>query len=219
MPIEVIDVLKAGVTFTGIRLLPSDDAVRRFREATDEEAFRENQSDDDGDPLTVIKLERERTTITQKDDITWFEREYPEKSDLADLAGLAAVCLGDDEVGDRKPAAIGYQLHFLCEQESGLPAARYLAERVLNSAIVEEDWEFFECSSTFSYRDDNGAWRFTLQPRFFSESTLRLFTRVELYHLHLDDSPSRQEMEAGLSLAWAQALALLGRLDEGAVKA
>ena len=217
MPIEVVDVIKAIVTPAGIPLLSSDDAIRRFREATDEEAVPENQNADDGEPQMVISLDRDRTTITKQGEITWFEREYPARSDLPALAGLVATCLEDDEVAGQHPRAIGYQLHFLCDQKSGLPAANYLAQRVINPSISQKDWEFLDWTCTFSYHDPHGAWRFNIEPRFLSETTMRIFIRADHYILQVDESPSRQEMETRLELAWGQTLALLRRIEEGDV--
>lgn len=214
MTARLVDALTATVAFTGVSMLPSDEAVRGLKAALSEEAFPDTVTNADGTQESTLTLDRERITITQREVGSWVEQKYPRREDLVALGDIAATCIERSGVGEQAPGFFAYQVQFLCDQESGSPAVQYLPEELLDSRITGGSREFLDFSCTFSFRDSSGSWRFSVEPRYRERSTTRIFLTAQLF-FEGGFLPSREEMKKKLELVWENGLGIIAHNGDG----
>ena len=217
MAFKVVDVLRANMVFRGIRFLPVDSDFDAFREAMGTEVVRRTEIADEK-RLDMVLMSRERTALLLGKDGSQIERQHLERSDLPEFADTISACVTNSTLGeDDEPEAYGCNMEFVFEQDSGLPAGKYLASQMLGEAIVADEvpWEF-EAAGFELRLDEEGerTWSFEIQPRFWEKDTKRVFVKVN-HHRDRQSLPDRREILEDLSLTWDRSQMLLDSIAQG----
>lgn len=217
MAFKVVDVLRANVVFRGIRFLPVDSDFDAFREAMGTEVVRRTEIADE-QRVDMVLMSRERTALLLGNDGSQVERQHPERSDLAEFADAIFACVTNSTLGeDDEPEAYGYNMEFVFEQDSGLPAGEYLASQMLGEAIVADEipWEFGGAGFELRLDEEGGrTWTFEVQPRFWEKETPRVFVKVN-HHRDKHSLPNRREILEDLNLTWDRSQMLLNSIAQG----
>lgn len=164
-----------------------------------------------------IMLGRERITLDT--DIspsiqTTISREYPSREDLGRLAEVASHATSETKLFDQEPLSSVYKIDLIYDQDSGTPAARYLANRVFASGLQHHaGWELKGGFCRIVFADAESQWGISLEPRFGNEETTTVFFSIARYS-NLQRLPTEGEIEDSFQKVWDHAHDLLNRLDE-----
>ncbi len=221
MTISEVMGLKANLVLPGLRLFPGEDDVAKFRELSKREVLRQtvNPAIVLGSPAVsraedyALRLEQERMAVNVTDRGSSVEQEYLRESDLGTLAEIFAACVDSSSLSEADlPNAFGYNIEVRCNQDSGLVAKRYLAERLLRAGLAP--WGEIEGTSiAFRVRDGEQLWTFTIEPRLQEEDTHFLFAQVN-YHFDERRIPTSEEAADSFKRLWSRTVSLLESIDE-----
>ena len=221
MAVEVQDVLKANIVLLGVELLTSGpEELDAFRDAVDTEVgIAPNLVL--GGPLPNIEasgtltLNRDRIVVEISPSRSTIAREYPSFEDLGRLAEVAGYAIAETDLGDRRPRAFGYNIELVYDQDSGLPAVRYLADRLFAAEISSnEGWQLIGGAGRLVFEDENGKPRnITIEPRFDDRAPTKISMILNV-HENEQRLPAEDEIKNSLEETWRQAHEFVNRLDE-----
>lgn len=219
MAVEVQDVLKANLVVVGVGLLAKSEELDAFRNAVDTEVeLAPNLFL--GGPLPNIEasgtltLKRDRIVVEVSSSWSTIAREYPSFKDLGRLAEVAGYAIAKTDLGDRRPRAFGYNIELVYDQDSGLPAVRYLADRLFAPEISSnEGWRLIGGAGRLVFEDEDGKPRnITIEPRFDDRAPTKISMILNV-HENEQRLPDAGEIKNSLEETWRQAHEFVNRLD------
>lgn len=211
------DVVSANLVLVGVGLLNDPAKVEQFRSALDsdmriEVGLATNVQSGAAEPSLTLTLNRERVVLTLSSARSTIAKEYPSIEDFARLAEITQQAIrftGDANT----PRAFGYNIEMVFDQDTGQPASRYIAERLFDYGhLGKNGWELSGGRGQLIFRDDDGQWTITVEPRFGDEATSRLFLSL---NLHKDEQrmPLGEEIKVALEQILQESQDFLNRLD------
>ena len=141
------DVVSANLVLVGVGLLNEPSEFERFRNALDTDIRPEvglvaNVSTGLTEPSRTFTLHRERIALNLSPSRSTISREYPDESDFARLAEVAALAIESTDLADGKPQAFGYNIEMVFNQDTGQSAIQYLGERLFDyGRLGKEGWD------------------------------------------------------------------------------
>jgi hypothetical protein len=213
------DVVSANLVLVGVGLLNDPDEVERFRNALDidlrlEVGLVTNIPSGLTEPSRTLTLDRERIALSLSSSRSSIAREYPEQSDLARLAQIAALAISNTSWTAQTPQGFGYNIEMVFDQSSDQPAIRYIGERLFGlQSFGKGGWELSGGSGQLIFTDDGTQWTITIRPQPGDVATTRVLLAL---NSHQDERrlPNENEIRASLETAWNEAVSFMHRLDE-----
>ena len=213
------DVVSANLVLVGVGLLNQPDEVERFRSALGvdlrvEVGLVTNIPSGQTEPSRTLTLNRERIALDLSSWRSSIAREYPDESDLARLAQVAALAIEKTDLPEQTPQAFGYNIEMVFDQNSGQPAIQYIGERLFGQQLTSRTgWTLFGGTGQAIFTSDAGRWTITLRPQIGDTATTRVLLAL---NLHKDEQrfPDANEIRASLEKAWDEAVSFMNRLDE-----
>ena len=219
MAVDVQDVLKANIVLLGVGLLTKSEELDAFRDAVDTEVeigpnlFL-------GGPLPnieasgMVTLNRDRILVHVFPSRSTIAREYPSFEDLGRLAEVAGYAIAKTDLEDRRPQAFGYNIELVYDQDSGLPAVRYLADRLFAAEISgNEGWQLIGGAGRLVFDEDGKPRSITIEPRFDDRAATKISMSLNV-HENEQRLPDEGEIKDALEETWRQAHEFVNRLDE-----
>lgn len=219
MPAALRNVVSANLVLVGVGLLNEPDEIDRFRSALDTDLRLEaglvtNIPTGLTEPSRTLTLNRERITLSLSSARSSIAREYPEQSDLAHLAQIAALAIDSTNLVGRVPQAFGYNIEMVFDQSSGQPAIRYIGERLFDQqSFGKVGWSLSGGTGQLIFTGDGCQWTITIRPQPGDAATPRVLLAL---NLHKDEQrlPAEDEVKSSLVAAWKEAEGFMKRLDE-----
>jgi hypothetical protein len=221
MAATVSEVLKVDLVLVGIGLIKTPEELSAFRSAVGSDVMTEasltaNIPSGITEPSRSLAMNRERITLDFSPSRSVIRRDYPSLGDLGDLARLAQVAwlaISNTDLADQKPRAFGYNIELIYDQDSGLPAFLYLADRLFASAsFVVEGGHLIGGAGRLIFEGGGKRWTIAIEPRFNDNETTRIFLTLNL-HRSEQRLPDEKEIYESLQEAWEQACSFVNRLD------
>ncbi len=215
MATRIVDVLKVDLAFAGIMLLRDFDEVESFRRSIDADAVVNDKG-----PLSFSKrilLGRER--IILESDITpsfqtTLSREYPTFDGLGRLAEVARCAIVETNLSDQQLQGYICRIDLIYDQDSGLPAATYLANRLFAPNLqCYEGWDLREGSCRMIFAEGENQWAIFVEPRFGNEETNTVYLSVAR-RMDEQSIPEQSQIEETLREVWIKSQDFINRLDE-----
>ena len=211
------DVVSANLVLVGVGLLNDPAKVEQFRSALDsdmriEVGLATNVQSGATEPSLTLTLNRERIVLTLSSARSTIAKEYPSVEDFTRLAEITEQAIrftGDVDV----PRAFGYNVEMVFDQDTGLSASRYIAERLFDYSLLgKNSWDLSGGRGQLVFQGDGGQWTITVEPRFGDETTSRLFLSL---NLHKDEQrmPLGKEIRGTLEEILQESQDFLNRLD------
>ena len=219
MPATLRDVVSANLVLVGAGLLNEPDEVERFRNELDtdlrlEAGLATNIPSGRTEPSRTLTLNRERIALSLSSSRSTIAREYPDKSDLARLAQIATLAIGNTSWVDQTIQAFGYNIEMVFDQSSGQPAIRYIGERLFGQqSFGKAGWDPSGGTGQLVFIGDDGQWTITIRPQLGDNATTRVLLAL---NLHKDEQrfPDENEISTSLEMIWNEAVSFVNRLDE-----
>ena len=220
MPVELQDVLTASFVLVGVELLNDQADVERFQKELNTDIRLEvnlvaNVPSGLTEPGRTIRMNRERMSLELSSARATIAREYPQNDEeLAELAHVAALAIGPAKEQGREPQAYGYNIETVFEQDSGMPAVRYLGQRLFNYPRLEkDDWGFFGGTGSLIFATPDGQRTITIEPRLGDNNTSKVFLRMNLHRV-VQTFPDEIDITHSLEGMQREAKAFMERLDQ-----
>ena len=106
------------------------------------------------------------------------------------------------------------RVDLIYDQDSGLPAATYLANRLFAPFLQSHaGWDLREGSCRMIFKEGENQWAIFVEPRFGSEETNTVYLSVARRR-DGELIPDQRQIEKTLQEVWIQAQDFLNRLDE-----
>ena len=204
MPISPLEVTKANVVFVGLGLLQSPDELTAFKGAVDTDVISSGgiiissiaaATTETG---RMLSIQRDRIELELTPARSTISQEYPPLDNkLERLATVAGLAITHTDLGDATPGAFGFNIEAVYDQESGLTAYEYLAERLFATDLTNEgdDWKLTGgAAKKILESGPTEHWQVNLQPRFNDLATSKIFIGLNL-HLSEPRVPPRDEIE------------------------
>ena len=220
------DVLKANLVFLGLQLLDKPEALDAFRGLVGTDVTITASGLVLGAPTNAVTtgqtlaLPRDRITLESSPVRSVIAKDYPSMEevtrnrDLDRFAEVAHYAVTNTHLDVDERRDLGYNIELVYEQDTGLSAFRYLAERLFRSApITRTEWQLIGGSAKLHFQGNQELWNVTIEPRFQDHTTNRIFLSLNL-HRSLQSLPNQHEIKASLNEAWNQAVGFVMQLDE-----
>lgn len=220
MAASVSDLLSASVALVGVKLLNNPDSIRSFTAAIDAEIETEQLISNLGvlPAGQQFMLHKDRISITITSDRSIVKQDYPNAGTLDRLSEIASLAIDSTRIM-HATGALGYNIELVYIQDSGSPAATYIADRVFSAFDRNEGWQIAGGRAAFRFTDEGGAiWNVVLEPRRGDYSTNKVFLSINL-HADAAPVPDREAISKGLGAACEAALAFVRLLDGSEVTA
>ena len=222
MPAKVYDIVSANLVLVGIRLLDAPAEFEQFAEALDTDLQAElGISANAGgmpEPTRKITLNRDRITLTMSPSRTSLDKEYPSREnptgDFARLAEVAQCAIASTILESERPAAFGYNLEAVFDQDSGQPALHYLGNRLFGPySPGKAGWSLIGGTGQLILADSrNRQWTISARPRANDEREHRVVLGLNL-HIREQRLPTAAEIQAALVEVWHEANDFMEQLD------
>ncbi len=210
MAVQVDEILKANLVLVGVELLNTPAAQDAFQLAVDSELFPDGAGlviDPDGSqrPLRRLALRRDRIAFELSASRTVIEREFlfDVEQDLVRLAEVAGLAIGCTQLGGTVPSSFGYNIELVCDQDSGDPAAKYLASQLFRPDLMP-GWDPVGGSAQISFRSGVSQWTARAEPRLNSATTTKIFYSFNSHH-NEERLPESAEILGSLREVWERA--------------
>lgn len=212
MSTEIQDVLKACLILVGVDLLNTPESINSFRTSIDSEISLRIVP---GTPSNgrMITLPKHRISLSLESGRSILEREYPSHTDLAMLASVAHKAVYHTNLEGHDLRAFGFNIELVYHQDSGLPAAKYLSNRIFRNDFPGSDsWNLHGGSAKITFSNEARYWNVTIEPRFNDPETSRVFLAL---NLHRPDQrlPEEREIRDSLEETWDEAMKFVKHLD------
>ena len=165
MPVKIQDVLNANLVLLGVGLLNEQEEFNAFRQAVDTEVTSSSAGligsisvlqPNIMEPERTITLNRDRISLSLSSIRSTIAHDYPSPQSIHRLAEVAAQAIASTDFGNRQLQAKGYNLALVYEPDSGSPALKYIADRLLRPPVsVQDKWKLAaEPPTDFRRRDE-----------------------------------------------------------------
>ena len=223
MAVQVYDIVSANLVLVGIRLLDTPAEFEKFAEALDADLQAElgisaNVAGGMPEPTRKVTLSRDRIVLTMSPSRTSLDKEYPSREnptgDFARLAEVAQCAIASTVLESNRPAAFGYNLEAVFDQDSGQPALHYLGNRLFGPySPGKAGWGLLGGTGQLIFADPrNRQWTITARPRSNDEREHRVVLGLNL-HLRDQPLPTAEEIQTALAEVWQEANDFMERLD------
>ena len=218
MSVTALEVLKAELVLVGVGLIKTPEELVAFRSAVGSDvvaalSLTTNIPSGITEPGGSLTVDRERISLDISPSRAVIRRDYPSLDDLARLVQVAGFAITNTDLADQKPRAFGYNIELVYDQDSGLSASRYLADRLFTpGSFVIEGGQFIGGAGRLIYEGSGKRWTIAIEPRFNDNETTRIFLTLNL-HRGEQRLPDEEEISASLQEAWEQAHSFAKRLD------
>ncbi len=215
MATTIIDVLKVDFALGGVMLLGNPEEIEAFRSVVDADAV----VTDKGTPSLGKRITLGRERIVLETEIfpsigTTIGREYPVRDDLSRLAEVVRHAIAQTNLSDQQLQGSVCRIDVIYEQDSGLPAAGYLAKRIFLPGLqTHAGWALKGGFCRIVFVEGEKQWGISIEPRFGNEETTTVFLSVSRY-MNEQQLPAENGIEDSLQEVWGQAHDFLNRLDE-----
>ena len=215
MGTKILDVLKVDLAFAGIMLLRDVSEIEAFRRSIDADAVVTDKGTFSLGKRIVLGRER----ILLESDIspsiqTIIGREYPTIDGLGRLAEVARCAIVETNLSDQQLQGYICRIDLIYDQDSGLPAATYLANRLFAPDLQSyEGWDLREGSCRMIFAEGENQWAIFVEPRFGNEETNTVYLSVAR-RMDEQSIPEQSQIEETLREVWIKAQDFLNRLDE-----
>ena len=219
MAVDLLDVVSSNLVLIGTGLLNHENEIERFKTAFDLDMRLEigvvaNAVTGTTEQSRTFTLNRERISLNLSSSRSTITREYPTRSEFTRFAEVVTLAIDCSEVDRRSPRTFGYNIEMVFGQDTGLPAVRYIGERLIGpDHLGESGWELTGGAGRVSFNSAGGRRNFVVEPRFGDEETSRLFLSVNL-HQQETNLPEQDEITKTLESLWSEAIAFVERLDQ-----
>lgn len=209
--------LKVSLVLLDISLLQHNEDIGRFRDLVDADVvatgvgFAPAPSADAPIDFQNLSISRDRITIESARERSVLSREYPIREDIARFAEVAqhALAVTDPDSAER---GAGYNVELLYDQDSGVPAAEYLSQRLFKELSQEDRWKISRGHGSVSFFDGKDIWNCSVEPRFRDPETTRLYLSVNRHRVD-PSPPSKADIEERLKGSWDWAIEFAEKLD------
>ena len=214
MATTILDVLKVDLVLGGVMLLGNAEEIDAFRNVVDADVVVTDKG-----PFNLGKrflLGRERIVLDT--DVSpsiqsIISKEYPEREGLDRLAEVAVHAIAHTSLLDQQPHSSVYRIDLIYNQDSELPAVKYLADRIFDADLKRyRGWELRGGFCRLVFVDGEKQWGITVEPRFANEETTTVFLSVAQFRDE-NQLPGSGEINETLQEVWEQAHEFLNRLD------
>ena len=221
MAVTVTDVLKANLVLVGVELLRGEEQFKVFRTIVDTEVtiapgpgLLIGAPSDIPLPGHILSLNRDRIVLELSPSRSTINRDYPSKEGWDRLAKVAWHAIATSDLTDQQLRAYGYNIELVYEQNSGLPALRYLGERLFQSALFSDiGWESMGGSGKLNFMDDEERWQVLIEPRLNDAETTKIFLSLNL-HKQEQTLPTEENIQDSLKKIEEQAQRFINLLDK-----
>ena len=209
-----LDILKVEFALGGVMLLGNVEEIEAFRSVINADLVVTDKG-----PFNLGKrfsLGRERIVLDT--DVspsiqTIISREYPAIEDLGRLAEVTRHAITLTNLVDQQPHSSVYRIDLIYDQDSELPAVKYLADRVFAPDFQHYGgWELRGGFCRLVFADGEKQWGITVEPRFANEETTTVFLSLAQFSDE-NQLPSEEEIKGTLQEVWEQAQDFLRELD------
>ncbi len=222
MAVNVQEVLVVDAVLVGLALLRDESEIAACGEMMEEEIF--------GDRLVLaqqhrpsatvegqlLRLHRNRLAVETSPARTRVLREYPTGIDDVGLVSrLTEQAIAATDLQGESPAAVGFNIQIVYDQDSGVPATQYLGSRLFHPVEnLLEDWIQVGGFGKLIFQASDRQWTLNLQPRMHAPNTTKVFLDVNL-QLSEAQLPTKKELDSSLKELWTQAHSLIQTIDSG----
>ena len=218
MAITGVDALKANVVLLGLELLDSEAGFEAFKTESETEVIAEMSLAGvfGGLPETGrrINLPKDRITLIATSGRSVIEREYPSYGDLDRLADVVSHAISYTKVESSQVQALGYNVDITYNQDSGLRAMEYLAQRLYSQSFLSrENRRILGGSGKLSFVGEGRTWNFSIEPRLNDNKTTKVFLGLNM-HIDSTSVPEKDAVAACLRESWNSAHDFAVELDE-----
>lgn len=219
MAIEIQDVLKADIVLVGVNLLNTRESLNSFIDSVDKEVAVEPFSAAPNYPASSIRIvfDRDRISIVLTEGASIIAQEYPNREGLAQLTEIAGQAIDHTRDVDEMLGAIGFNIDLMYDQDSGVEASAYIADRLLTEdAFGSGGWRLAAGANRSIIQTDGQRITQIVAPRFNDPSTTKIFMSLNL-HTETTKMPDLSEVLASLQHAWALIHKFPVEFDQGNV--
>ncbi len=216
MAVKIQDVLKMDIVLVGVGLLRTQQSLDAFLDSVSKEGVVEplNVGPNIQVPGIRIAFNRDRISVVLSQGRSIVVQEYPDLSGLNQLAEIVKTAIDHTPPSEEVLVAVGFNVDLVYDQESGMAASAYIAERLLTEhAFKSGGWQL-TAGANRTVIDANGP-RITqsVAPRFNDASTTKIFASLNL-HTATNKMPQHSEIVASLQYAWKMIHDFPVRFDE-----
>ena len=218
MAATVEDVIKANIVLVGYRLLATPDSANSFRDVVGTDVqmgglgLETEVPSGRTVPVIAISVPKDRISLELSNSRSTIEMEYPSLESLTRLSEVAYQAVQCSPQNDQLPRAVGYNLELVFDQDSGLPAAAYLAHRLFGSTPFRNELKLVGGSGQMVFSEEDHRWQIALAPRFNDESTSRIYANLNI-HFEGPGMPSDEDISRYLRLCWDRAHYFVTQFD------
>ena len=218
MAITGLDALKANVVLLGLELLDSEAGFEAFKSESETEVIAEMSVTGvfGGLPETGrrINLPKDRITLVATSGRSVIEREYPSYGELDRLADVVSRAISHTRADTSEVRALGYNVDVTYNQDSGLRAMEYLAQRLYSQNFLStENRRILGGSGKLSFIGEGRIWNFSIEPRLNDNNTTKVFLGLNM-HIDSTSVPEKDAIAACLRESWNSAHEFAVELDE-----
>lgn len=215
MTVKIQDVLKADIVLLGVGLLRTQQGLDTFLKSVGKEAVIEPLNPGTQPAGIRIAFNRERISVMLSPGRSIIAKDYPELSELDQLADIAIAAIDHTHDSDERLVAVGFNVEVVYDQDSGMTASAYISERLLSDHAFKSDgWQLTVGANRTSVEPNGLSINQSVAPRFNDVTSTKVFTSLNL-HAETNMMPSHPEIVASLRHAWNSIHEFPVRFDEG----
>ncbi len=215
MATTILDVLKVELVLGGVMLLLNPDEIEAFRSVVDADVVVTDKGAFNlGKRLTFGKERIVLDTDMSPSVQTIISREYPVEEDLNRLAEVTRHAIAQTNLLDQQPQSSVYRIDLIYDQDSGLPAAKYLANQLYSAELYRhEGWGVEGGFSRIVFTEGENKWGVSIEPRFSSDVTNTVYLSFARFS-KVTQLPDDGEIRGSLGEVWCKAHDFLIQLDQ-----
>ena len=216
MTVKIQDILKVDVVLVGIGLLRTQQSLDAFLDSVGKEAVVEPLNVGPNIPVPGIRIafNRDRISVVLSYGRSVIVQEYPDQSGLHQLADIVQTAINYTPASDEILVAVGFNIELVYDQESGMTASDYIADRLLSGdACKVGGWQLTAGANRTVIQANGPRITQSVAPRFNDASTTKLFVSLNL-HTETNQIPDHSEIVASLRHAWKLVHDFPVRFDE-----
>ena len=215
-------VLQVDTTLAGLQALRDDSEVSAFQEAAGTVVVPEGvglrltitAGQASPAPGRLLRLPRERLVLETSNHWTRVSVEYP--ANVEEVSGVARTVVAACDataLEDAIPAAFGFNIEMVYDQDSGETAIQYLGRRLLRPPVgLVEGETRFGGSARIVLPEPESRLSVVVEPRHQSLDTAKVFLAMN-QHFEGGRVPSADEMMERMGALWNRAHAFATDLD------
>ena len=215
-------VLRMDTTLVGLEALRQDGEVSAFESVAGTVVVRETvglrltiaQGTVAPSPGRLLRLPRERIVLETAANWTRVSVEYPETADeVAGVAGTIGHACDATDLDGVVPAAFGFNIEMVYDQDSGEKAIDYLGRRLLRPPVgLTEEGSQFGGSAKIVLPEGESRLAMVIEPRHQRLDTTVVFLSMN-QHFESKRMPSIDEVTEHMRALWERAEAFIVDLD------